>query len=320
MVDVPTSPERYVEPPGRDEIPAAAARIRPFLRPTPLVDGGELGSLLKVETVQPTGSFKVRGALAALTVLEPHARVVTASAGNHGLGVAFAASALGLEATVVVAEAASPAKLAALERFDAELVVHGADYDGAEAHALELAADGRRYVSPYNDRAVIAGQGTVAVEILEEVPGPLTLVVPVSGGGLCAGIALWASGLRDVRVVGVVPAASPAMKAALAAGRIVPVEVLPTIADGLAGNIEPGAVTFELVRDHVDDVVEVTEEEIESAIRYLASTCGLVAEGAGAAATAALLAGRVSPYGTRVAIVSGRNISPEALTEILARP
>jgi threonine dehydratase len=320
-------PERDLRPPERHEIHDAAARLQPHLPAVGLLESEALGAVLQLECLQPTGSFKVRGALAALGRLEPGTRVVAASAGNHGLGVAWAAARLGVDATVVVPETASPAKIEALRRFERGseagtgsafgLVVHGADYDGAEAHALERAAEGRRYVSPYNDRDVVAGQGTVAVELLGRVDPPLTIVCPVSGGGLCAGVALWASGVAGARVVGVVPEASPAMRAALDAGRIVPVAVHPTLADGLAGNIEPGAVTFELVRRFVDDVVAVSEEEIAAAMRVLAGGHGLVVEGAGAAAAAALLAGRVERRGRVVALVTGRNVAADTFAAVL---
>ena len=310
---------RRVRAPARGEVLDAERRIRPLLPPTPLVESPELapGALLKLETFQPTGSFKVRGALATLTRLAPGERVVAASAGNHALGVAWAATALGVEATVVVQETAAPAKLAALERFPVELLRHGAGYDEAERHALALAGEGRRYVSAYNDPDVIAGGGTLALELPE---GPLTIVCPVGGGGLCAGVALWASGLADVRVVGVEAEASRAVSVAVAAGRVAPVEVGPTLADGLAGNLEPGSVTVELVRAHVAELVAVTEAEIEEAIRLLVSEHGVVAEGAGAVATAALLAGKVAVAGRPVALVTGRNMDTAVLGRILSPP
>ena len=282
---------RTVQVPTLEDVHAAEARIRPYLRPTPLVDG------LKLETLQPTGSFKVRGALAALTALEPGTKIVTASAGNHGLAVAWAAAQLGLEATVVVAETASPAKVAALRRLPATLVQHGADYDAAERHALSL--DGH-YVSPYNDRDVIAGGGTLALEL----PDAETIVVPVGGGGLASGIGLAARG----RVIGVVAEASPAMRDHPAT-----IEVRPTLADGLAGNIEPGSVTVELCRRHLDAVVSVTEDEIADAMRHLAREHGLVAEGSGAAAVAAVRSGKAEG----VAVVSGRNVTLETLARVL---
>jgi threonine dehydratase len=282
---------RTVQAPARADVFAAAERIRPYLAPTPLI-----GSL-KLETLQPTGSFKVRGALNAL--LQSEQPVVTASAGNFGLGVAWAAQRLGLRATVVVAETASPAKIEALRRFDIELVVHGADYDAAEQHALSLPG---QYVSPYNDTDVIAGAGTIALELPVDVE---TIVVPIGGGGLAAGIAL----ATDARVVGVVPSAFPAMRVALEHGRVVEIEGERTIADALHGNIESGSVTVEMLRGI--EIVEVTEEQIEDAMRRLARDHGLVTEGAGAAAVAAGIDG--------VAIVSGRNVTREMFAAALQR-
>jgi threonine dehydratase len=282
---------RTVQAPSRADVYAAAERIRPYLAPTPLIGN------LKLETLQPTGSFKVRGALNAL--LRSDEAVVTASAGNFGLGVAWAAQQLGLSATVVVAETASPAKIEALRRFDVELVLHGADYDAAEQHALSLPG---RYVSPYNDTDVIAGAGTIALELPEDVE---TIVVPIGGGGLAAGIAL----ATDARVVGVVPSAFPAMRVALEHGRVVEIDGSHTIADALHGNIEPGSVTVEMLRGV--EIVAVTEGEIEDAMRALARDHGLVTEGAGAAAVAAAIDG--------VAIVTGRNVTRETYAAVLQR-
>jgi threonine dehydratase len=295
------TPMRPVEAPTRDDVVDAAERIRPHLGPTPLVESD--GFSLKLESLQPTGSFKIRGGVAALTALEPGTHVVTASAGNHGLAIAWAAERLGFDATIVVAETASSAKIEGIRRFPARLVVHGLDYDEAERHGLSL--DGT-YVSPYNDRNVIAGAGTVALEL----PEAEAIVVPVGGGGLASGIGL----ASDARVIGVVPEAFPAMRAALDAGRLVDISGSDTVADGLHGNIEPGSVTFELVRDRVDDVVTVTEEELGSAMRFLAFTHGLVVEGAGAAAVAAIRAGKAEGG---VAIVTGRNITPARFDAVL---
>ena len=282
---------RTVYAPTRDDVHAAAERIRPYLRPSPLIAN------LKLESLQPTGSFKVRGALNAL--LQSEEPVVTASAGNFGLGVAWAAQLLGRRATVVVAETASPAKVDALRRFEVELVVHGADYDEAERHALSLPG---RYVSPYNDRDSIAGAGTIALELPANTE---TIVVPIGGGGLASGIRL----ATDARVVGVVPAAFPALRVALEHGRVVEIDGEDTIADALHGNIEPGSVTVEMLRGL--EVVEVTEQQIEDAMRFLAREHGLVTEGAGAAAVAAGIDGAV-------AIVSGRNVTRETFARVLA--
>jgi threonine dehydratase len=280
---------RTVQAPTRADVLAAAERIGPYLPPSPLIAG------LKLETLQPTGSFKVRGALNALLLSDEP--VVTASAGNFGLGIAWAAQQLGRQATVVVAETASPAKVEALRRFDVELILHGADFDAAERHALSLPG---RYVSPYNDTHVIAGAGTIALELPAEVE---TIVVPVGGGGLASGIRL----ATDARVVGVVPAAFPAMRVALEHGRVVEIEGQTTVADALHGNIEPGSVTVELLRGI--EVVEVTEEQIEEAMRRLARDHGLVTEGAGATALAAGIEG--------VAIVTGRNVTRETFAAVL---
>lgn len=287
---------RAVHAPTRADVEAAAGRIRPFLAPTPLVEG------LKLELLQPTGSFKVRGALNALLQLDGEP-VVTASAGNFGLAVAWAAGKLGVEATVVVAESASPAKIEALRRLPVNLVVHGRDYDEAERHGLALPG---RYISPYNDTDVIAGQGTIALELPEDVAA---IVAPVGGGGLAAGLRL----ATDARLVGVVPANFPAMPAALAAGRVVEIEGEWTVADALHGNIEPGSVTVDLLRGV--EIVEVSEPEIETAMRFLAHERGLVTEGAGAIAVAAQLAGK-APAG--VAIVTGRNVTAETFARVLS--
>ncbi len=287
---------RAVQAPTRADVEAAAGRIRPLLAPTPLVEG------LKLELLQPTGSFKVRGALNALLQLDGEP-VVTASAGNFGLAVAWAAGKLGVEATVVVAESASPAKIEALRRQPVNLVVHGRDYDEAERHGLALPG---RYISPYNDTDVIAGQGTIALELPDDVAA---IVAPIGGGGLAAGLRL----ATDARLVGVVPANFPAMPAALAAGRVVEIEGEWTVADALHGNIEPGSVTVDLLRGV--EIVEVSETEIETAMRFLAHEHGLVTEGAGATAVAAQLAGK-APAG--VAIVTGRNVTAETFGRVLS--
>jgi threonine dehydratase len=279
------------------------------------------GVHLKLETLQPTGSFKVRGALAALARLRAGERVVTASAGNAGLGIAWAAAALGVPATVVVAETASPAKLTALEALPVTLERHGSGYDEAEARALALALaeHGSVYVSPYNDTGVIAGQATLGRELAEQLPGPFTVVCPIGGGSLAAGLGLWAAHRAGTRIVVAEAERSPAFSAALGAGAITPVAVGETLADGLAGNVEPGSVTFPLVRDHVAAITTVSEAEIEAAIRLLARAAGVVAEGAGAVAAAAVMSGRVERSGEAlVVVVSGRNIALPRLAAVLA--
>jgi threonine dehydratase len=310
---------RSVRRPGPGDVAAAWEVVKLRLAPTPL-QLAEPGLMLKLESLQPTGSFKVRGGLNALAAIDPGADVVTASAGNHGLGVAFAAAQLGRKATVVVPGNASSAKVAALREFPVQLVQVGSGYDDAEAHALELASRGAYYLSPYNDPQVIAGQGTIGFELNDQVRGPLTVVCPVGGGGLSAGMSLWAATRDDARIVAVEAEASVAVSAAVRAGHQVIVEIGETIADGVGGNIEPGSVTADVLRDCGTAMITVTEAEIRSAIRHLAARCGLVAEGAGAISMAAVLAGKVAAEaagGQLVALLTGRNIAPPVLAGVL---
>jgi threonine dehydratase len=303
---------REVGTPTIDDLHRASRAVAAVLPATP-VSRGEF--TLKLEGFQPTGSFKVRGALAAFDALDPDLPVVAASAGNHALGIAFAATRLGRTATVVTSTTASPAKLAAIRRFPVRLEQVGTTYDEAEAWAIRQAG---AYVSGYNDPRVIAGDGSIGFELAEQVPGPLTVVCGVGGGGLASGLGLWASTRSDVRVVGVEVAGSRAMSAALEAGHQVPVAVANTVADGLAGNVEPGSVTIGMVARYVAELVTVTEEELHDAIRYLAGERGVVAEGAGAAPVAAVLTGRVPDGPGTVAVVSGRNIDRRTLAGVLS--
>jgi threonine dehydratase len=299
--------------------------VRRFLPVTPIVAVPQLGSMVsvKVETVQPTGSFKVRGGLAAVSATdaaEPGRAVVASSAGNHGLGLAYAASNIGAQVTVVVPTGASAAKVSALQQFDVRLVLYGEGYREAETHALDLAArEGSRYVSPYNDPDVIAGQATVGRELVEQVPRLGTVVVPCGGGGLLAGVILALEG-TGVRVVGVESEASPSMSTALAAGSIVPINVEPTVADGLAGNLEPGAVTVGVALAHGVQVLTVSEANIRSAMAFAAHNMGFVLEGAGAVGVAALRSGVIMPDSDEretVVILTGRNVAPKLLSEVL---
>jgi threonine dehydratase len=297
------------------EIVAAA------LPATPLVASPALGDglLLKLETFQPTGSFKVRGALAALSEAGTSHGVVTASTGNHALGVAYAAYRLGIPATVVVPASASPAKLATLRRFPATVMVHGDSYEQAELHARSLARNGLRYLSASSAPGVIAGQATAGIELLTQLPGTFTVACGVGGGGLAAGLGLAASRTSRMTIIGVEAAASPAMSTALRAGQVTRVEVRNTLADGLAGNLEPGSITVDLIRQHVRSLVSVTEEEIANGIRYLAREHGLIAEGAGAVPVAAVLAGKIPVSGQTVAVLTGRNIAAQTLAHVLLK-
>ncbi|MTD57015.1 threonine ammonia-lyase [Amycolatopsis pithecellobii] len=315
-----SGPVRAVRVPTTADLEAAWKVISGHLPPTPLNTAYTGGPpiALKLESLQPTGSFKVRGALNALATVPRDVPVVTASSGNHGLGMAFAAGLTGRPVTVVVSRNASPAKVSALRAAGIDLVRFGDSFDDAEAYALMLAEDGAYYVSTYNDPYVIAGQATIGYELDGELAGDVTVLCGVGGGGLAAGLGLWRSTRPNARVVAVEPEASTAMSAAVRAGHQVTVEVGETLADGIAGNIEPGSVTIDLVRRHVDDLVTVSETEIREAVRYLAATRGVIAEGSGAVGVAALLAGKVAARGTQVAVVTGRNIALPTLTEVLA--
>jgi threonine dehydratase len=318
-----TSP-RPVREPRADEVIRARDVVSRHLAPTPVISSPLLGDrvVLKLECLQPTGSFKVRGALVAIAnamALDPDGSVVTASAGNHGLGVAFAAQTLGVRATIVVPENASPAKQEALGRFDVELVRHGSSYDQAEMHALALSRSGARFISAYNDPDVIAGQGTIALELFEQVPDLERIVAPVGGGGLVAGLALAATLRPGISVWGAEATASRAVSASAAAGRVTVVEVGPTLADGLAGNIEPGSVTVPLVARLVERIVQTDERVIGDGVRYLASEHGLISEPSGAIGVGAMSNGLIEKgLRSTVIVVSGRNVTTKLFAELLA--
>ena len=301
----------------------AGETVARYLTATPLIAyegaGLPVPVHLKYEGAQPTGSFKVRGALAALSAYAAEGNpVVTASAGNHALGIAYAAGLLGVRATVVVPRNGSPAKIRALREHPVDLVLEGDDYDGAERHALALADSGMRYVSAYNDPQVIAGQSTLVGEVADTLGEDFTVVVPTGSGGLVAGTALGARrSAQDIRVVGVESDACHAVSAAVTAGQVVRVPVGDTIADGLVGNLEPGSITPEIVSACGVRLVSVDDAAIRRAVREFALDTGLVAEGSSAAALAALRAGLVPTDRPVVLIVSGRNIAPELLAGIL---
>ncbi|MCR6483066.1 pyridoxal-phosphate dependent enzyme [Amycolatopsis sp. OK19-0408] len=286
------------------------------LPPTPLIPypraGLDVPVYLKYEGAQPIGAFKVRGALAALTAYAGE-RVVTASAGNHALGIAHGARLLSATATVVVPKTAAAVKVEALRRYPVELVQAGDDFDGAERHALAL--DGR-YVSAYSDPHVIAGQSTVVTEVAQALDEPFTIVVPAGAGGLLSGVALGARH-ADIRVVGVEALACRALSTAVAAGRVVPVAMGETIADGLAGNLAADALTPGIVRECGVRLVAVAEAAIRRSVREFVTSAGLVAEGASATSLAALREGLVPLDRPVVLVVSGRNIDLGLLTTIL---
>jgi threonine dehydratase len=219
-------------------------------------------------------------------------------------------------ATVVIPATASAAKLTALRRFPVKVIVDGDNYEDGEQHARSLAEGGLCYL-PASGPGVIAGQATIAAELLTQLSGNLTVICPIGGGGLAAGLGLAASRSGRITVIGVEAAASPAISAALRAGQVTPVQVQNTLADGLAGNLEPGTPTVDLIRDHVRSLASVTEDQIAEAIRYLAREHGLIVEGAGAVPVAALLTGLIPASGLTVAIITGRNITLQSLAHVL---
>ena len=316
---------------------AAVAAVDPRLRPhalvTPLERSPALSArsgaevMLKLENTQRTGSFKLRGALSrlfALSAAERAAGVVTASSGNHGLAVAHAGQALGIPVEVYVPSVASAAKAARIQALGADLRVHGDDGLESELAARRVAAEtGRVYVSPYNDRHVVAGQGTVGAEIVRALHGdrPLDAVfVALGGGGLISGIAaVVKAAWPDMEVVACSPANSAVMAESLRAGRILEMESRPTLSDGTAGGIEPGSITFPLCQRLVDRHVIVAEREIASAMRHVIEVEHTLVEGAAAVPVAALLELGDAYAGRRVGIVlCGANVSLETLRAVLS--
>lgn len=308
-------------------IRAAEQRIAGHVIRTPLVHSPFISAMtgarvyLKLETLQKAGSFKVRGAtnkiLAGIAAVREHG-VVAASAGNHAQGVAVAAHAAGVHATIVMPEWASLAKQEATRGYGAEVVVHGSTLEESIAKAMELARGGRLFIHPYDDDDVIAGQGTTGLEILTDLPDTDIIIVPVGGGGLVAGIATAAKAMRPgIRIIGVQAAACPSASEAIASGTPVRVTARPTIADGIRV-AESGTRTFAALKELVDEIVLVSEEEIADAMLLLLERKHVVAEGAGAAPLAALLNGSIPipPGSTIVLVISGGNIDSAQLFRI----
>ena len=319
--------KHQVLPPSPAQIEDARRVIADHLVVTPTVNLSIRGraTWAKLETLQPTGSFKIRGALAALDAArrsDPNGAVITSSAGNHGLGVAHAAQLLGVRATVVVPANASAAKVAKLRHYDIELIQIGSSYDDAQAHAKELSASRSiRYISPFNDTNVIAGQSTVVAEMLEQAPNLEHLVVSVGGGGLLSGclIALDHAQRGDIRVSGVQPENSAALHYVLKGQAMADVRHSPTIADGLAGGGDEGSVTNTIIAEHKIPLLLVAEDAIRSAVRESAESSGLVLEGSASASYAAIALNLVDDTTSRIGfIASGRNISHELFVELLS--
>ena len=277
---------------------------------------------LKMENLQRTGSFKLRGAynkVASLTPEEREKGVIAASAGNHAQGVALAASAYGCQSTICMPKHAPLSKVAATRGYGANVVLYGDFFDEAAAKAVELTKEhGYTFVHPFNDPEVIAGQGTIGLEILERMPDADTVIVPIGGGGLISGIACAIKSLKpDCRVIGVQAENAPSMKKSLEENKMITLDSVSTIADGIAVKT-PGDLTYAMCQKYVDEVVTVSEEEIAAAILVLLEKMKMVAEGAGATSVAAAMFGKVDMEGHKVvSVLSGGNIDVNLLSKII---
>ncbi len=311
--------------PGRPEFEAARERIRPHAYHTPLLTSASLSRLtgfevrLKAEMMQRTGSYKIRGPLNKYPLLGPQERargVVCSSAGNHAQGVALAARIHGLRAVVVMARNATASKVAATRGYGAEVILHGSIWDEANEKARELVAEhGLTYIHPFDDLELIAGQGTVGMEIVTDWPEVDVIVVPIGGGGLISGIALAAKSINPgIRIVGVESAGAPGMQRSVAEGKLVTLDRIDCIIDGLRV-LRVGERNFEIVRRSVDEIVTLPDREIFDAMLWVMHHAKLVVEGAAAAPVAALLGGLIRvPAGSRVAaVLSGGNVDLEQL-------
>lgn len=299
----------------------AYERIRNDIIETPLEYSPVLSLALgahiyfKWECEQTTGSFKLRGALNKIRTLSPAQRnkgIVSASTGNHGLGVTHAAKLEGLDLTLYLPENASPDKIGKLKKAGAALEFFGTSCEKTEMHARQEAeASGRIFISPYNDLAIVHGQGTVGLEIWNERPDVADVLVPVGGGGLIAGIGGYLKFKRPgVRIYGIEPVHSAFMKASLDAGRLVEIKEKRTLADAVAGGIEPGSMTFSFCQKYVDEILTVSESLLKKSMRTIFGVHQRIVEGAGALALAALMRYPRKFLGRRVVlVVSGKNIS-----------
>lgn len=289
----------------------ARRRIRPHIYETPLLPSRSAqGLFFKAENFQLTGSFKIRGAASVMSAGTSGQPLVTASSGNHGIASARAAQSLGRSLTVVLPESVVPEKLARIRSYGVEVVLHGAESGLAELHARHLArSTGARYVSPYNDADVIAGQGTIGLELLEQAGQIDTVYIAMGGGGLISGIGSVIKAFSPAtRIIGAAAKASQALALSMRAGRVVECEHLGTLADGVAGGIDEGTLTLPLATAVTDEVVTCSEAEILHALRLLAQQENLLVEGAAALAMAAFLKrGEGKPGQTNVVLLCGGN-------------
>ncbi|KPH05536.1 hydroxyectoine utilization dehydratase EutB (plasmid) [Rhizobium acidisoli] len=317
-------------PVSLEDIRAAARRIAGRIVETPMVQSASLCDIagvpvwLKLEHHQTTGSFKLRGATNAVLSLSPAERslgVVAASTGNHGRALAYAAKAEGAVATICMSQLVPENKISEIRRLAADIRIVGLSQDEAQLEVDRLVGEeGLVMVPPFDHPAVVAGQGTLGLEIIDALPEAATVLVPLSGGGLAAGVAAAIKGVNPTtRVIGLTMERGAAMKASLDAGRPVEVEELPSLADSLGGGIGlDNHVTFAMCRALLDDVILLTEAEIAAGMRHAYTAEREILEGAGAIGIAALLAGKISSGGPVVAILSGRNVDMEQHRRVIS--
>lgn len=305
----------------------ARARIRDHIYETPTLPARQLGDELgcelffKADNFQLTGSFKIRGAAAKMTALPADQAVITASSGNHGIGASRAAASLGQKLTVVLPENVSAMKLEKIRSFGVEVILNGADAGLAEVFAMHTATErGLTYVSPYNDPEIVAGQGTIGLEILEQCPRVDNIFVAMGGGGLISGIGSVVKSFHpSARIYGVAAANSKTLADSMAAGRVLETEHLETLADAVAGGVDEDTITLDLARGVVDDVVVCTEEEIVRALRDLAWRENMVVEGSAALALAGLRQVATRVHGqVNVVLLCGANYDRAKIAAILA--
>ena len=306
-------------------IQEAREALKGIAEVTPIVTSTRLGKnlFIKSENLQKTGSFKIRGAYNKIRMLSPEEAkrgVIACSAGNHAQGVALSATRLGIRSVICMPEGAPILKVEATRGYGAEVVLVPGIYDDAAREAKRLAdEEGFTFAHPFNDPYVIAGQGTIGLEILEQVPDVEQIVVPIGGGGLISGVAAAVKSMRpNVKVIGVQAATVPSMFVSMRSGEIITVRDGATIADGIHV-LTPGDLTFRMVKDYVDDIVTVSEDEIAAAIVALLEGPKTVAEGAGATSVAAYLFNRVDTSLNTVALVSGGNVDITTLSRIITK-
>ena len=311
------------------EIQLARERISPYIRKTPIFRSYYLSTLcggdvyLKVESLQLTGSFKVRGAfnkLLNLTKEEIKKGIITVSSGNHAQAIGTSSEKLNISAKIIVPTNTPKNKLEKIRKYKVDLVLLGDNYDESEAKALELAEKEKRtWISPYNDELIVAGQGTIALEIYEELAKVDSILVPIGGGGLISGIAIAAKDVDSTtEVIGIQTEACPTMYESIKAGRIVDIDMFDSIADGVWGGIEKGSITFDITRDYVDEIIVVKEETIMKAISVIWKNEEFVTEASGAMAITPIL-DNPEKFKDKVVvcIISGGNIDKELFDEII---